>query len=129
MNIIHDGWIRREPVLSGAELRELEARVSALRALKRELSIAEHGAINAALTRAHEVRDADVSSPVTAAAIEAARAVSAELATLLEQMTPAAPVASVVAPAPIASAAPVGALVLSPVTAPTRKDSTKRRAA
>ncbi len=129
MKVVHDGWIRRAPVLSGAELRELEARVSALRVLKRSLRITEHDAINAALTRAHEARDADARRPATAAEIDAARAASAELGALLEraaERVPAAPTPAA-ATAPVAAPiAPAGALVLS---APSKSTHSKRRAA
>ncbi len=130
MKVVHDGWIRRAPVLSGAELRELEARVSALRALKRSLRITEHDAINAALTRAHEVRDADARRPATTAEIDAARAASAELGALLERAAERVPAAPTPASAPVVSVAapiaPAGALVLS---TPSKFTHSKRRAA
>ena len=135
MKVVHDGWIRRAPVLSGAELRELEARVSALRALKRSLRITEHDAINAALTRAHEARDADARRPATAAEIDAARAASAELGALLEraaERVPAAPTPAAATAAPVAAPiAPAGALVLSAPSksTPSKPSSSKRRAA
>jgi hypothetical protein len=98
VTILHDGWVHREPVLSGAGRREFEAAVSALRKLKRErdLPIEQRAAINAALVRAHEAhtdaaaRDALSRMRALVAAYESEHASApARSSQVLEQPAPA----------------------------------------
>lgn len=124
--IVHDGWIRKTPALSGAEQRELESRASALSALKRELHLSFHAEILAALVRAHEARDVDARRPATAAEIAEARAASEAMRVLLERLTPERPVIAAPVAQPAAVPAPQTTFALA-VQAPDR--SKRRRAA
>lgn len=123
--IVHDGWIRKAPALSGAEQRELESRASALSALKRELHLSFHAEILAALVRAHEARDVDARRPATVAEIAEARAASEAMRALLEQLTPERPVVV----APVAQSAAVPAPQTTFALAVQVPDRSKRRAA
>jgi len=103
--IVHDGWVRKAPALSGGELRDLETRADALAKLKRDLHVTQHDEIHRALRRAHETRDVDATRAPTATEIAAARDASEAMRALLERLTPERPV--VIAPiATVAVAAP-----------------------
>ena len=103
--LVHDGWVRKAPALSGHELRDLESRANALAKLKRDLHVTQHDEIHRVLRRAHEVRDVDATRAPTAAEIVAAREASEAMRVLLERLTPERPVVI----APIAAVAPAAA--------------------
>lgn len=127
-SIIHDGWVRKAPALSGSELRELESRADALAKLKRDLHVTQHDEIHRVLRRAHEVRDVDATRAPTAAEITAARDASEAMRALLERLTPERAVATYAPPVAVPAPAQQGAFVL---TAPVidRPEPKRRRAA
>lgn len=126
--IVHDGWIRKAPALSGSERRELETRADALTKLKRDLHVTQHDEIHRVLRRAHEARDVDATRAPTTAEIAAAREASEAMRVLLERLTPERAVATI---APVAVVAPVEQPSTFVLTAPVidRPEPKRRRAA
>lgn len=120
--IVHDGWMHREPALSGAERRLFQQRIAEARKLKQTTNPREHGPITAALREAHE---ADASEGEGGA--ERARCASQRLADLIAVLEAGRPV-----PAPTASpASPAAAPAVAPLalTAPVAERAAKRRRA